>query len=77
MQSDSAPGNLVRFSVDEVILEGNLSLPLRASGVTAYLLSQSPLWIIGAFRPEGEVGLYFGALRLVFYGLGIFWRRLR
>ncbi|MEE8583130.1 MAG: alpha/beta hydrolase [Dehalococcoidales bacterium] len=36
MQSDSAPGNLVRFSVDEVILEGNLSLPPRASGVVLF-----------------------------------------
>ncbi len=36
MQSDSAPGNLVRFSVDEVILEGNLSLPPRANGVVLF-----------------------------------------
>ena len=36
MHSDSAPGNLVRFSVDDVILEGNLNLPPRASGIVLF-----------------------------------------
>ncbi len=36
MQSNSASGNLVRFSVEDVILEGNLSLPPRASGVVLF-----------------------------------------
>ena len=36
MQSDSAPGNLVRFSVDDVILEGNLNLPPQASGIVLF-----------------------------------------
>ncbi|HXV78112.1 MAG TPA: lipopolysaccharide biosynthesis protein, partial [Candidatus Polarisedimenticolaceae bacterium] len=42
-----------------------VALPMWGNSVTAYLLLQCPLWIIGAFRPEPEVGLYFGALRLV------------
>ena len=36
MHSDNAPGNIVRFSVDDVILEGNLSLPPRASGIVLF-----------------------------------------
>ncbi len=36
MQSDSAPGKLVRFSVDDVILEGNLNLPPRAGGIVLF-----------------------------------------
>jgi O-antigen/teichoic acid export membrane protein len=43
----------------------SISLPLWMSAVTAYLLAQAPLWIIGAYRPDSEVGLYFGALRMV------------
>lgn len=42
-----------------------ISLPLWTTSVTAYLLSQAPLWILGVFRPESEIALYGGALRLV------------
>jgi O-antigen/teichoic acid export membrane protein len=43
----------------------SISLPLWVSGVTAFLLSQSALWILGAFLSKEDVGLYFAAVRLV------------
>jgi O-antigen/teichoic acid export membrane protein len=43
----------------------SISLPLWTSSVTAFLLAQAPLWVIGAYLDEGEVALYVAALRLV------------
>lgn len=43
----------------------SISMPLWVSSVTAFALAQAALWILGAFLPKEEVGLYFAALRLV------------
>ena len=43
----------------------SISLPLWVNGVTAFGLAQAGLWILGAFLPKEDVGLYFAALRLV------------
>jgi O-antigen/teichoic acid export membrane protein len=43
----------------------SISLPLWVSGLAAYAISQAALWIVGAFLPKQDVGLYFAALRLV------------
>lgn len=43
----------------------SISLPLWVSSVTAFALAQAALWILGAFLPKEDVGLYFAALRLV------------
>jgi len=59
---------LATLPADESIRAGevfSISLPLWVSSVTAFLLSQSALWIIGAFLPKEDVGLYFAAVRLV------------
>jgi O-antigen/teichoic acid export membrane protein len=43
----------------------SISLPLWVSSASGYVLFYSSLWILGAFLPKEEVGLYFAALRLV------------
>ena len=42
-----------------------LGLPLLATQVGAFVLIQADIWILGAFRPEGEVALYGAASRVV------------
>ena len=43
----------------------SISMPMWGSGVAAFVLGQSALWIIGAYLPEAEGALYFAALRVV------------
>jgi len=41
------------------------SWPLLVNAVTLFVLTQSDLWILGAFRPDSEVAVYGAAARLV------------
>jgi len=43
----------------------SISLPLCASGVLAFALSWSALWIVGAYLPKEDLAHYYAALRLV------------
>ena len=42
-----------------------IALPLWASGVTANFIGQIDFWILGAFLPPDQAGVYFFAVRLV------------
>ena len=42
-----------------------ISRPQWATNLTYFLLTQAALWILGFFRPQGEVALYGAAFRLV------------
>ncbi|QHA93696.1 oligosaccharide flippase family protein [Bacillus sp. N1-1] len=54
-------------SIETLSYQGILkvSVPLMVFTVTAFLLNQSDLWIVGAFGTEEEVAIYGAAFRLV------------
>ncbi len=43
----------------------SISLPLWVNVLTAFALTQSDLWILGAFIPNEDIAVYFGAMQLV------------
>ena len=51
-----------RMPAGEVL---SISLPLWISGVTAMVLLRVDLWILGAYIPKEELGIYYAAWRLV------------